>query len=327
MLTAHLKPLETTAFYPAITSFNLDHPEFKRSASGQKDPSNIHFSHRAHLGLNLNDLRRANRETGRDDLAGPSSNLDCGACHQMDSERRYLQPIRYERHCAHCHQLNVALVGDFSNDLKAKAIDFSKTPLPHKEPAVVRAVLRDRLVEFAQKYAVVLGRGAPAAAPRPLPWKPTTPVGDEHWNWTMQQAKKTEDLLFVNKQWSKTERLTWCSQCHLEKHPNERIDGLPVYLKTEIPQRWHEHSVFSHGAHRIMACTACHDKNAAGVKVADSKTASDVLLPTIQLCQECHLRKGSARNACAECHRYHDRTKQRDPNGSMGVPEVVRKNR
>src|ERR1017187_3811462 len=82
-----------------------------------------------------------------------------------------------------------------------------------------------------------------------------------------------------------------------------------------------------HGAHRMMGCVECHDKSAKGVKVAHSQTAEDILLPTIQSCQECHRPSGSARNACVECHRYHDRKQDRDPNGTMTLGDVVRKNR
>jgi hypothetical protein len=314
-LANHLKPGEKTRFNAAITSFNHDHPEFARSKNGQKDGSKVKFNHKAHLDLNLEDLQ------------GLGSKMDCIQCHQVDDERRYMKPIQYDKHCARCHQLNVVLLGDFSKELKVKATEFSKTPLPHKEPAVVRAVLRDRLVDFAQKNAVVSSQGAPIEAPRPLPWKPASAVSERQWSWTMEQGKQAEGLLFMNKQWSKTEPLTGCIHCHFEKKSNERVDGLPVFQETKIPQHWHQQSVFSHGAHRMMSCTGCHDRNAAGVKVADSKTAEDVLLPTIQSCQECHGPAGSARNSCVECHRYHDRAHERDPNGALKLDDLLQKNR
>jgi hypothetical protein len=218
----------------------------------------------------------------------------------MDAERRYVKPIVYENHCARCHALNAALVGVFAGDLKAAAVKFSETPLPHREPAVVRAVLRDRLVAFAQQHKLVLRQGAPSV-PRPLPWQPVTEV---QWSWASDQVKKTEAVLFMNKQWGKHEKLTGCSHCHIE---NGQRDGLPVYQKTLIPERWYRHSVFNHGSHRTMACVDCHDKNAAGVKVAHSETTADILLPTLQTCQQCHKGPGAARNACVECHRYHER--------------------
>ena len=142
----------------------------------------------------------------------------------------------------------------------------------------------------------------------------------------------------MNRQWTKSEQLTWCSHCHIEK---ERIpllapggrgaggegDPLPVYFKTGIPARWYKQSVFNHGSHRMMGCAECHDRNAAGVKVADSKTTEDILLPNMQSCMECHHSRGGARNACVECHRYHDRTQERSPDGLLKLQDAVWKNR
>ncbi len=298
-LTSHVKLGEKPTILTGITHFNRDHPEFQPSLKGTKDPSQIKFNHKAHLELAFDDLRRAQEKVGRDDLKGLGAKMACADCHQMDDERRYLKPIRYENHCARCHALNVALVGDFAGNLKQSAAMFSKTPLPHRKPQTVRAVLRDRLVEFAQQNGVVSSK-VPSVL-RPLPWKPVT---DEQWSWASDQAKKSEAVLFMNRQWSKNESLTGCSHCHIEK---DHAGGLPVYEKTEIPSRWYTHSAFNHGSHRSVSCADCHDKNAAGVKVADSTTAADILMPTLQSCQECHQGSGAARNACVECHRYHER--------------------
>ena len=161
-LANHLKPGTKTAFHGTITSFNRDHPEFQPSLKEKKDAANIKFNHKAHLDLDLDDLRHANEKSGGAALKGMSGKMACVDCHQMDDERKYLKPINYDNHCARCHALNVALVDDFAKELKGPAADFGRTPLPHKEPAVVRAVLRDRLVEFAQKHAVAAGKSTPS---------------------------------------------------------------------------------------------------------------------------------------------------------------------
>ena len=48
---------------------------------------------------------------------------------------------------------------------------------------------------------------------------------DEQWSWASTQTKKAEAVLFMNKQWSKTESMTACSHCHVEKG---RSDDLPI---------------------------------------------------------------------------------------------------
>jgi len=301
-LPNHLQSGAITTFHPTITQFNRDHPEFRATTKDMKDPSKIKFNHKAHLDLDIDALRIASEKAGRDLKLLPGA-MTCAHCHQMDDERKYLLPISYDKHCMTCHTLNVGLTGEFANDLKAAASSFARTPLPHKEPAIVRAVLRDRLVQFAQQHAIV-GSKVELKLPRPLPWKPERNVTDEQWSWASAQAAKAEALLFLNKQAQKADVLTSCGQCHIEKG---RADGVPIYEKSAIPSRWYPQSVFNHGSHRNMTCIDCHDQNAHGQSVAQSRTASDVLMPTLQKCQECHVGKGGSRNACVECHRYHSR--------------------
>ncbi len=325
-LNGHLKPGEKTAYNPSITNFNLDHPEFRSSLKGSKDPSKIKFSHKAHLDLALDDLRRAeNWQSVRGDLKNLGSKLTCVDCHQMDEARQYPRPIRYEDHCARCHQLNVGLVGEFSGDLKKKALEFSQAPLPHKEPAVIRAVLRDRLITFAQENNV--SSGPTVSLPRPLPWRSGQPISAGQWTWATKQADTLEQLVFMNKQWNKQAPLTMCSHCHVESPSGPRPDGLPTFEPTGIPARWYTHSAFNHGSHRLMSCVECHDRNAGTIAVAASTTAADVLLPTLITCQECHRPSGGARNTCVECHRYHDRTRERSPDGKFNLTEVLERSR
>jgi NAD-dependent SIR2 family protein deacetylase len=302
-LSNHMKLGEISTFHSAITHFNRHHPEFRVSSKGNVDPSKIKFSHKSHLDLDIDALRQANEKVGRADLSGLTGAMKCADCHQMDEERKYLKAIQYDKHCSTCHALNIGLAGDFAPGLKAAAAAFGKMPLPHKEPAIVRAVLRDRLVQFAQQHAIV-GNKVHVKPRIALPWKPGQIVTDEQWSWASERAKKTEAILFLNQQSAKTHALTTCSHCHIEAG---RADGLPIYEKSLIPSRWQQHSVFNHGSHRNVGCTDCHDKNEQGVSVADSRSASDILLPTLQKCQECHTGAGGARNTCVECHRYHSR--------------------
>jgi hypothetical protein len=299
-----------TSYHAAITHFNRDHPEFQPSLKDRKDPSKIKFSHKAHLDLDVDALRRGNP------LKGLGAKLACVDCHQMDEERKYLKPIQYDKHCAQCHALNVPLVGDFAKELLPAVAEFQRIPAPHKEPAVIRAVLRDRLADFAQQHSIAAGKGVPRM-PRPLPWKP---VAEDQWSWASEETKKAEAVLFMNKQWHKSEPLLGCSHCHVEKGA---ADGLPVYEKSAIPDRWYKHSIFNHGSHRMMGCVECHDRNAAGLKVEHSQSAADILMPTLQSCQQCHGATGGARNSCVECHRYHDRAQERTFDGHMKMEDIL----
>lgn len=72
-------------------------------------------------------------------------------------------------------------------------------------------------------------------------------------------------------------------------------------------RRWFTASVFDHQSHRSANCTDCH------AQATSSTLTSDVLLPDLQSCIQCHHNGGrdqqAASNNCVTCHIYHDRGK------------------
>jgi hypothetical protein len=103
----------------------------------------------------------------------------------------------------------------------------------------------------------------------------------------------------------------------------------------QIPTRWLHRAEFNHGAHRLVACTRCHEE-AAQLEVPDDPTyphadekgspvqslrwtgrTKQVMLPSIDTCRQCHSPDAEtlagtgrpiqpARHDCAECHNYHE---------------------
>ena len=135
------------------------------------------------------------------------------------------------------------------------------------------------------------GRGGEAAAP-PAPT-----------SWVGTQVEGTEPGLFKQR----------CEYCHTVA---KGAGSVPEIVPTAIPSRWLPHARFDHGAHRPVACVECH-------KAATSTETKDVLLPTVATCRECHQHKVGARTDCVECHRYHDKTKERDPDGPFKIRELL----
>jgi hypothetical protein len=296
-----------------VADFAGNHPEFARIARAEKDTTKLRFNHRYHLELDLQALR----EKGAQGLAGYGDKLECVACHRPDAERRTMLPINYDRHCAQCHTLWVPLAGQFQDPQAAKAADeFRRRPAPHKEPATVRAELRERLLAFVRDNPVALGRDAgtkPAVLGR-------TPA-EKEWFWAKSQLQKAEDFLFTQQQLPRAEQLLWnggggCQHCHLEKG-SRGPGGLPEYEPTGIPKdaprRWFEHSIFRHDAHRMLGCVECH------AQANRSEATGDLLLPAIATCHRCHTPKAGARTDCVECHQYHDRKKERGLNGNLTI--------
>ena len=125
--------------------------------------------------------------------------------------------------------------------------------------------------------------------------------------WALQQLSGGEKKLFGTKE-------DGCEKCHVLK----RVDGstVPEVLTPAIPARWLPHSKFDHSPHRPLACGECH-------KASASSETKDVLMPAVTTCRDCHQPKGGARSGCVECHRYHDKSKERDADGPFKVPQLL----
>lgn len=163
-----------------------------------------------------------------------------------------------------------------------------------------------------------LGRGGEAAEEPPASDRPrgrrgrgdegearTAAAGPSALDWAATQLQGAEKIMFKQK----------CEFCHMMTTvPNQP----PQVAPTLIPARWLPHSVFDHGAHRPLGCVECH-------QAAASKETTDVLLPSVKVCRECHQDRGGARAGCVECHVYHDKTKERDPSGPFTVPQLVKR--
>lgn len=310
---AQLRDDHPKTMYENVSAFSADHPEFRILRTKQKDEAKLHFNHAVHLALDLAALR--SRDGAGIQRYG--DRLECSACHQPDAERRYLQPISYARHCASCHPLTVRITGDMPDaDARAAAEEFRRTPVPHQEPSIVRAVLRERLVEFVQRHPVA--SGARAEPPRALPGRAPRPVTQAESRWVKGQADEAERLLFTNRELPRAERGLFegsCRQCHVPALLGGS-NGLPQYLPTALPARWLTHGRFAHDSHRMLDCLACHGAAAA------SQATSDVLLPGLQSCQECHRQPGGARSDCAECHSYHDRSLEGSRHGGFSIDRL-----
>jgi hypothetical protein len=107
-----------------------------------QDRSRLRFNHRAHL--------RPADARGLADATGQFHDLsqNCQACHEPDSEKRYMQPVSYEKHCRSCHPLvfDPELVLDPQGRIVTRTPEgptsaYPPAVVPHRSPAEVRAFL------------------------------------------------------------------------------------------------------------------------------------------------------------------------------------------
>jgi hypothetical protein len=91
-----------------------------------------------------------------------------------------------------------------------------------------------------------------------------------------------------------------CTECHIPTSKAGRPDLIPVNL----PDRFLTTGFFNHDAHKKQECTDCHAADT-------SKAASDLLIPDLKSCRECHLGATAVKtkkivpSSCAMCHSYH----------------------
>ncbi len=92
-----------------------------------------------------------------------------------------------------------------------------------------------------------------------------------------------------------------CALCHQVSEtgkPDQPWKIAPVRTTHD----WMPRAVFSHVRHGTVDCVDCHDK-------IGSKKSSDVSMPDIAKCRECHAggqgTTGKVISSCESCHRYH----------------------
>jgi len=199
---------------------------------------------------------------------GPTA-LECVTCHVPG--RTPMAPVTYANNCASCHPLY------FDPLIDAVA--------PHDEPEKVRAMTAQSLREFIAANPGQIGKPDPVRGRIPVNFpEPMPPVrtADE---WVEARTASVQRLL-----WSKT-----CAECHtIERQP-----PVPRVVPTNVRSAWMPHARFDHGAHQMTSCTSCH-------AAVTSRDTSDVLMPSIATCQQCHKHTRGAESRCFECHEYHD---------------------
>jgi len=295
-------------FEAKISGFDKSHPEFLMLRSGHTDPGTIKFNHQVHM-----DPKKG--------IRGPHGQvqLKCVDCHRppganeawpygtaeivqasMTSgpvlspglpSRAYMAPVNYQEHCSGCHTLQ-----------------FDKRfqdSVPHKEPKVVYDFVVKKLTEYiAQHPDQVHVVDEPD---KRIPSRPTPPIPRNAQEWVAYKLSDAQLLL-----WRKA-----CKECHSLSYP-QGDEKLPEVAKAQITTRWLPHASFDHEAHQMVSCESCH------TKTMNSKETSDVLVPGVQVCQECHRSGSNAAEArCFECHTYHDWGKEKHVNGTFTVKQLT----
>jgi hypothetical protein len=330
-----------------IRSFEDGHPEFaavRKSSNGMAvAPGTIQLNHAIHM----KPIRRG--------PTGPIVQLDCADCHRPTavtppteysdasyvgakvtytamtadrffhlasgvkpslpqrhpaSGRELMAPVKFANACGGCHLLTFD-----------KRFDFG---VPHDEPEVVRTFMVKKFQEYIAAHPEALrehrdpDRDLAEKAPAPE-FRVLTPA-----QWVAERTGDAEELL-----WRKT-----CSQCHIlstiEAHPAPvapwlrlptdskfELKPLPDIVPSLTRLQWMPHAKFDHDAHTGFTCVSCHEKALTSI------TSSDVLIPGIATCKQCHAPgPDHAESRCFECHTYHDWSKRKEITPKFTLPAL-----
>ncbi|MBT4691850.1 MAG: cytochrome c3 family protein [Planctomycetaceae bacterium] len=282
------------------------------------DGSNIKFNHAVHLRENGVLVPPDHPDYGRPAGNGSSTTtLDCANCHTPDAIGQGMQPIKYEQHCASCHQLSYT-------SLLAKTPLANNKPLPHVSPELINGILRDRLINY-RKSQNIPASGDPNqidvfGATRNPAKIPLSENKQSDWDWVESHLPSMQALLFTGgKTAGQGDLQNGCALCHtFDSHqiakPNESIINWHI-RPSNIPDKWLVHSKFPHDRHAQTSCVKCHytisQQNDGLVSARQSVNSSDILIPSIKTCQSCHTDERAktpaiARGRCVHCHDYHN---------------------
>ncbi len=268
------------------SDFAADHPAFRlsipegdsvrkvRQGSDElSENSNLIFPHATHL-----------HPAGVKSPSRGRVQLDCGACHRLDASRRGFAPISMERHCRECHRL------EFEPAVTSREV-------PHGKPAEAVTVISEFYASLAlngvkdsfEKAFGVPGEGLLRRVGQP---------SESERRVALALAKRKAERVAVD-----LFEVRVCNACHEVEREDASHGGAWKVAPVRIAVRWMPQARFSHKTHAQSKCADCHD-------VDRSMDSSDVAIPAIETCRDCH---GGSKpvekkltSSCMLCHGFHD---------------------
>lgn len=289
---------------PNVGDFGQDHPAFRLSMrvstpnsppvrrlhnAGLKENSGLKFPHDQHL--SPQGIKSPNGPIA----SGGRVVMECNNCHRLDSAKVRYQPIQMERDCAGCHRLGV----DAQSPSRL---------LPHAQPQAVLKALQDQFSALALERhpSQVVTVNTLLQGPQ---IQPTAPVSLSAARWVSEKTQTAAKDLFENPNGS-------CQTCHTISRVADTAPTAPTgsasWTVTPVlsNDHWLPVSLFSHAQHSNAKCTSCHG-------ASTSKSSSDILIPTITTCRNCHTgtrahiqslnlsRQDKVVSQCSTCHGFH----------------------
>ena len=247
------------------------------------EASNLKFPHDTHL----DPMLVTSQNSG--------DRLECKHCHKLSLDRQHFVPITMETVCIECHELT----------FDAQMPDRQ---LPHGEPLEAMIALEGQYLRNFSDPDTPLE----AVVRRRLPDRHDD---DQDCIGTAFECASAAAAQAINEQFT----IRGCVSCHVVTDSESedvytRYQVFPVRLTTD----YFPAGRFDHYSHQVMredsgdaACLQCH-------AAQDSSKSSDLLIPGIETCLDCHSEVAEPVRVnlqCIHCHSYH-------PFGSAYMPTL-----
>ncbi len=277
---------------PNAGDFGTSHPQFRpliamvpgvkpvmaRASLDTKvmDNSGLKFTHKLHLDTKGGVAAMAQSLKAK---KGYGNALVCADCHTPSADGTRFLPVNMEQNCQACHSLAFDQIGGTMRTLRHGDTDqmiadlraFYRTTSPAR-PINLGGMSRRRPGKYAegQVYSAYFSAtGARGSGGDAAVRAVFSPGGA-------------------------------CYDCHLVKPPGAGSANWSV-TPVHQPARYMMHGWFDHAAHSTEKCESCH-------AAKQSSVATDLLVPGIKTCRNCHGGEASAAkvpSSCAMCHSYH----------------------
>lgn len=260
-------------------SFDGTKPVFQRVSLDRKpkDNSGLKFPHDMHLSR-TNGVARMAQRLGAEQGYGQA--LVCKDCHTPTADGVRFLPVDMEKDCQACHSLAFDNAGGVVRTLR------------HGEPDQVVADLTAFYRGTGPVEPIELGGNARR---RPGQYAQGQVYNIYFGETRVRPARAAQAIRAV---FSKDGA---CGECHTVFAPGQNGASGWEVMPVHQTARYMQNGWFSHDAHKQEKCESCH---AAG----KSASSSDLLLPDLASCRDCHGGEGSkaeVATGCALCHNYH----------------------
>jgi predicted CXXCH cytochrome family protein len=274
-----------------VGDFGSDHPSFRLSMwqlqSAQTGPewlrhkvamseqppheqSNLKFNHKVHL-----------EPEGVDTVDGRVV-MACSDCHAEDAAGALMRPFTMAGECRRCHSLN------FDEHAPDREV-------PHGSVREVIATLEEYYSKLALEDNPEISRRTGRIRETRRPGRDNNRSDpDTVLAWARRQARlAAEDML---------ERSV-CDTCHeVQRNEGEGDAAAWTVLPVRVNRVWMPASTFTHRTHSTEPCGDCHEAD-------DSEHSTDVLMPDIDVCRNCHggvASQAKIGSRCVDCHDFHN---------------------